>query len=183
MSESGSDGLHLSGVLAVVDRKGDSSGDDDRRQMVVGGQGDHHRRQSFVAGGYSQDTATGRQGTDQTVEHHGGVVAIGQAVHHGRGALGAAVAGIADERSERDGFVSVEFASGRLHQQADFPVPGVITQRDGLAVLGTDSALGAQDEVLRAGQLFGGPAHSGILGHAEDVTAGPVPKHLGSQGE
>ena len=40
-------------------------------------------------------------------------------------------------------------ASRRLNQQTDFPVPRVIAQSDRAAIFGSDSALSAQDQILR----------------------------------
>ena len=60
------------------------------------------------------------------------------------------------------------------HQQAHFPVAGVVAQCQGLAVLGTQSALGAEDEILRSGDLGGIPAHAGVLRQAEEIAAACV---------
>ena len=92
------------------------------------GQGHHHRRQSLVAGGDADDALPRRQRADQPAQHDGGVVAIGQAVHHAGRALRAAVAGIGAEAGERDAAAAPQFLRGGLHQQADFPVAGVIAR-------------------------------------------------------
>ena len=47
---------------------------------------------------------------------------------------------------------------GRLHEQPDLPVAGVIAERDRRAVGGADAALGAEHEELRAGRARADPS-------------------------
>ena len=65
------------------------------------------------------------------------------------------------------------------HQQADLPVAGVVAERDRRAVLPAQPALRAEDQVRRAPDLGGVPAHAGVLGHAEQVAARLAQQHLG----
>ena len=71
-------------------------------QVVQRGQRHHHRRQALVAGGDAEHARARRQRADQPAQHDGGVVAVGQAVHHAGRALRAAVAGVGAEAGERD---------------------------------------------------------------------------------
>ena len=96
-------------------------------------------------------------------------------------ALRAPVARVADEGRERDPTVAGDLLRRRLHLHADFPVPGVVAQRDRASVSGADAALGADDQHLFAGQPVGVPAHPGVLRHAEQVAAGGFHQHLRGQ--
>ena len=92
MREAGAHGLHTSGVFRVFRLQGDSARHQHAGQIVHGCQRHHHRGQSFVAGGHADDAAARGQRADEPPEDRGGVVAIGQAVEHSVGALGAPVA-------------------------------------------------------------------------------------------
>ncbi len=87
-------------------------------------------------------------------------------------ALRTAVAGIADEGRKRDPAVAGDLLRRRLHLHADFPVAGVVAQRNRASVPGANAALVADNQHLFAGQLVGIPAHPGVLRHAEQVAAG-----------
>ena len=76
-----------------------------------------------------------------------------------------------------------KFLGRRVHEQADFPVAGVIAQRDGRAVGRADAAVGAEDQELLAAERGRVPAHAGILGPAEQVAGGTVEQHLGGDGQ
>ena len=112
------------------------------------------------------------QRADQPAQHDGGVVAIGQAVHHAGRALRAAVARVGDKAGEGDGAQPAELLGRGLHQQADLPVAGVVAERDGAAVGRADAALRAEDQELAAAQLGRVPAHAGVLRQAEDGAGG-----------
>src|ERR1017187_10182947 len=73
--------------------------------------------------------------------------------------------------------------SDRVHEQADFPVAGVITERDRGAIGRADAAVGAEDEELGSAERGGVPAHSSILAPAEQVAGGPLEKHLRGEGQ
>ncbi len=62
-------------------------------------------------------------------------------------------------------------------------MPGVITQRDRLAIDVANAALRAEEDELRAEHLGNGPAHAGVLRQAEDVAAGPIAEHFLGEGE
>src|SRR5262249_29061725 len=174
VGEAGAEGLDLARVLALLGREGDAAGHEHARQVGHRGQGHHHGGQALVAGGDAEHAAARRQRADQAAQDLGGVVAVGQAVHHARGALGAAGARVGAEAGEGQGAQGAQFLGGRLHEQADLPVAGVIAQRDGRAVRGADAALGAEDEELLAAQFGRVPAHAGVLCQAEEVAAGGV---------
>ena len=67
----------------------------------------------------------------------------------------------------------------RRDLQPDLPMPGVVTQRDGLTVRRAHPALRAEDEELPASGFRGLPPHSGVLAQAEEVAARAVaqPQH------
>ena len=119
-----------------------------------------------------------RQRADQPPQDHRGVVAIGQAVHHAGGALRAAVAGIGAEAGEGDAAERLQLVRRRLHEQADFPVAGVIAERDGRAVGVADAAGRAEDQELAAAQFGRLPAHADVLRPAEQVAARRFAQHL-----
>ncbi len=98
------------------------------------------------------------QRADQAPEDGGRVVAVGQAVEHARGALRAAVARVGAVAGERHRARRLQLFRRRLHQQADFPVPGVVAQRDRRAVGGADAAVRAEDQELLAAQQRAGPS-------------------------
>ena len=106
----------------------------------------HHRGQALVAGGDAEHAraASGseRISRRKTMRR---VVAVRQAVDHARRALRAAVARVGD-RSRRTARHSqaLQLLGGRLHQQADLPVAGVVAERDRRAVRRAEAALGAR---------------------------------------
>src|SRR5437660_7542451 len=80
----------------------------------------------------------------RTPEHLGGVVTIGEAVHHADGALRAAVARIRAVRGEREAFERAQLFGRRLHQQADLRVTGVIAESARMAIRGAVTTLGVE---------------------------------------
>ena len=62
-------------------------------------------------------------------------------------------------------------------------MPGVVTQRDGATVFGSDTALSTEDEELLAAQFGRVPSHARILGHAEEIPAGGLAQHRLGQRE
>ena len=135
------------------------------------GEGHHHRGQALVAGGDTDDAFSRRVRTDESAEDRRRVVAVGQGIHHPVGALGAAVAGIADEAGERHAAERGDRFRDFLHQETDLEVTGVITERDGFAIGLADPALGREDEIIAARDLVRGPAHADVLRPAEEVAA------------
>ena len=97
------------------------------------------------------------------------------------GALRASVARIADEGRKRDPTITGDLLRRRLHLHANLPVPGVVAQRNRSPVPGANAALRANNQHLFAGQLVGVPAHTGVLRHAKQVTAGGFHQHLRRQ--
>ncbi len=175
------DRLHLAGVLAFLGQQGHPARHDHPRQLVLGGDGDHHRRQALVAGGHAHHPAPRGQRAHQAAQHHGGVVAVRQAVHHAGGALGAPVARVADVAGEGRRPQAGEFLGSGLHQPAHLPMPGVVAQGDGRAVRGADPAQRAQDQEFFRQQARRLPAHGGILGQPEDLAAGGAAQQIGVQ--
>ena len=66
--------------------------------------------------------------------------------------------GSVTEAGERQALERAQLLGGRLHQQADLPVAGVIAEGDRRAVGGADAALGAEDEELWAAELARDPS-------------------------
>ena len=95
-----------------------------------------------------------RQRADQPAEDHRRVVAIGQAVHHAGGALGSAVARVGAEAGEGHEAERLQFLGRRLDLSSDFPVAGVIAQRDRAAVRRAKPAGGAEDQEFLAAELL-----------------------------
>ena len=141
-------------------------------RSCIDSQCDHHRGQAFVACCDAERAAPGGQRTDQTAEYGRRVVAIRQAVEHRVGALRTAIAGIGAIARERNRARLFEFVRRGFHQQADFPVAGVIAQCDGGAVGGADSAVRRENQELFAAERRGIPAHAGVLAQAEEIAGG-----------
>ena len=138
----------------------------------LAGERHHHGGQPLVARGDAEDAATRRERSNQAAEDRGGVVAIGEAVEHRRRALRTAIAGIGARGREGDGARALELVRRGLHEQADFPVPGVIAESDRRSVRRADAAVRREDEELFAADGGRLPAHPGVLRPAEDVARG-----------
>jgi hypothetical protein len=147
--------LHFAGVLSVGGLQGDAAGNQDARQIARGGERHHHRGETFVASGHADHAAPRGQGTDEAAKNAGRVVAVSQRVEHAGGALRAAVAGVGAIGSEGDGAERFELLGGGVHQEADFPVAGVVPERDGRAVGRADAAVGAENEEFLAAESRG----------------------------
>ncbi len=76
-----------------------------------------------------------------------------------------------------------ELARGLGDEQADLPMAGVEAECDGSAVLGAETAVGAEDEELGVEETGGLPSHAGVLGEAEEISGGLGEKHLGRDGK
>ena len=177
------DGLHGARILALFGQQCDAAGQQDAGQVAGSGQRHHHGRKPLIAGGHADYAAARGQGADEAPENRGGVVAEWQGIEHAGGSLRAAVAGIGAVSGEGDGAQRLEFLGRGVHEQADFPVTGVITQRDGRAVGRADAAVGAEDQELLAAERSRIPPHAGILGQAEELAGGTAEQHLGSDGQ
>ena len=177
--ETGGEGLHLAGVLGLLGEQRDAARHQHRRQVRRAGEGHEHRGQPFVAGGDAEHAAPRGQRADQPAQHDRGVVPVGEAVEHAGGAVGAAVARIADVAGKGHGAGRRHRAGGFFHEQADLPVSGVVTERDWRAVGGADAALGTEDEKLFTAEQGGIPAHAGVLRQPKEVAAGHVPQLVG----
>jgi hypothetical protein len=129
----------------------------------------------------SQDAAPRGKRADEPAEDGGGVVAVGEAVEHADGAVGAAVARIAAVGGEGRGAVGGEHASGFLHEQPDLPVAGVQAESDRRAVGRADAALRAQQEEFRPAQALHLPAHADVLRPAKEVATGDGAQFRGAE--
>ncbi len=79
-----------------------------------------------------------------------------------------------------NGALPSRFSSMRrlFHEDADFPVARVISQRNRLPVRSPQPALRTQDEKWIASDLGRRPAHAGILNQPEQITRRPFTQHL-----
>ena len=116
-----------------------------------------------------------------SAEDLGGVVPVWEGVHHAGGALCAAVAGVGAEGGEREAVQAVEFACCGFDHRGEFEVSGVETEGYRGAVFFSESAGGCEDDELLTHQFGGIPPHTGVLGHAEVVTAGAVREEIGRE--
>jgi hypothetical protein len=170
--ETGSEGLHLAGVFAVRRRQRDAARHDHARQSVRPGDRHHHGRQALVAGRDADDADARRERPDQTAQHHRGVVAIRQRVHHAGRALRPPVTWIGHVTGERHAQRAAQLLRRGAHQQADLPVAGVITEGERAAVVLADAALRAEDQDLGPPHRVGLPAHARVQRPAEEIAAG-----------
>ena len=108
----------------------------------------------------------------------GGIIAVGQRVHHSRRALRATVTRIAAEPGEGDRPALAKLDGRLVHEEPDLEVAGVVAQSDRRAVLGANPALGAQDQVLVPAEVGWVPPHAGVLRPAEDIAARQRAEHL-----
>ena len=178
MSISRADGLHFPGVFAVLGHESYSARHQHARQIMHSRKRHHHRRQSFVAGRDADHAFARRQGTNQPSEYDGRVISIRKRVEHARRPLGASIAWVG--AAPANGIAPSAFNSrGRFrHKQADFPVTGVITERDRRSVRRAHAAVSAQNEHLFSKQPFRSPTHSGRLGHPKERARRQLQQHL-----
>jgi hypothetical protein len=167
MREARADGLDFTRVFALRWRKGDAARHDHARQIRGARERHHHRGKTLVARGDAEHAASQWKRPNQSPEHDRGVVPIRQRIEHSMRALRAPVARIADRAGKRHRALLAKFPRGRFHELPDFPVTRVIPERDRLSVGRAQSALGAEDEELRARRKRRLPAHAHILREAE----------------
>ena len=177
----GADGLDLAGVFTLLGRQRNAARHQHAGQVVGRRQRDHHGGQPLVARRHADHAAARRQRPDQAPEDYGRVVAVRQAVHHARRALGAPVTGIGAVAAEGYAAQGRELLGGRLHEQADLPVARVVPQGHGRSVGCADPSLGAEDQVFPAIQRPWTPTHAHVLGQAEEVAARTFPQHVSGQ--
>ncbi len=139
-------GLNLGGIFPFARYEGDAAWDQHAGQIATGCQRHHHGREPFVTRRHTQNAAARRKRSDETAKNNSGVVTIREAVEHRRRPLRAAITWVRTDRGKRDGAGALELAGGGLHQQADFPVPGVITQGDRSPVRRTNAAVRRQNQ-------------------------------------
>ena len=68
-----------------------------------------------------------------------------------------------------------------LNLQSNFPVTGMITQRDGLTIISTNPPVGIQNKICVTGKSSGIPSHAGTLGKPKEIAAGFGTQHILSQ--
>jgi hypothetical protein len=108
--------LHLARILGVGGRQRHSPRHQHARQLARTSEGHHHCGQPLVAGGHPDDACPRRQRADQAAEDDGGIVAIGQAVHHPARALCPAIAGIGASAREWNATKRLELCRCCPHQ-------------------------------------------------------------------
>ena len=144
-------------------------------------QSHHHRGQALIAGGNADDAFAGRQRTDETTQHDGGIVAKRQRIQHAGGALRAAIAGISASAGKGNGAHAFQLARCFRHQQSHFPVSRVEAECDGFTVCGAQATVRAEDEKLGIEKSCRVPTHAGTLGQTEEISRGLCEQHLCGQ--
>ena len=183
MRESGSESLNGASIFAAFGGQRHPAGNQHGWQVQLGGQSHHHGGQALVASGHAEHPHPLRKGSYQTAEDDGRVIAKRQAIEHAHRALGAAITGIGNRGGKGQRLALAKGFSGGPREEANLPVPGVVTQRDGATVFSSNAALGTEDEELLAAQFGRVPSHARILGHAEEVPAGGLAQHRLGQRE
>ena len=183
LRKSGADGLHLARVLAVFRQQRHSSRHQHGGKRSGRSQRHHHCGQPLVAGRYAEHAFTRRQGSHQTSQHHRRIVAKRQGVHHARGALGAAIAGIGASPCKRNPMQRLQLTRGLGNQKAHFPMSGVKPERDRPTVLRAQTAMCAENQKLRIEQPRRIPTHSRILAQAEEISRRLFQQHFRRQRE
>jgi hypothetical protein len=176
VGEARAERLDRARVLALRRGERDPAGDDDPRQVATAGESEHRRGKSLVAGGDAEHPRAPGQGADLAAHDDRGVVAIGQAVHHPRRPLRAAVAGVRAVGGERQPAGVANGFRRRAHEEADLPVARVVAEGHRTPVGLPQATVSAEDQVGRPGRLGRGPSHARVLGEAEDVAARRLPK-------
>ena len=167
----------------LAGRQGDAAGHDGAGEIAERRQRHRHRGQSLVAGADPITPRRQRQAADESSQHDRRIVAVRQGVEHPCRPLAAAVARIRHRRREGQPAQPVELERCLAHEQADLPVPRVVPERDGRAVVVPETALGGEDEELVAPDLRRLPTHAGVLREAEHVARRAVAQELGGQRE
>ena len=170
--------LDFPGIFSFGRRQRDPARHQHARQIAHRRQRHHHCRQTLVARRHADDSRTRRQRTNEPAEYLRGVVAIRQAVEHAGRTLRAAIARVGTKRGEGNRPQGAQLLGRRLNQQADFPMTGVIAQRDRSAVRRAETALSAENEKLFAAQFARVPAHASVLRESKNVAARPVQQHV-----
>ena len=163
MAVAGANRLHGAGIFAHLRRQGDTTRHEHAGEVAEAGDGHQHCGQPFVAGGDAQHALATGQRAGQPAEDGRGIVAVRQTVKHPRGALRATITGVRAEGSEGNRAKGSQPLRSGLHEEADFPVAGVIAQGQRAAVGQPDPSLGGKNEKLPVGCAVGGPAHPRIL--------------------
>ena len=173
--------LHLARILALLRHQRDAAGHQHRGQIVAGRERHHHRGQSLVARRDAEHAAPRRQRSNQPAEDRRRIVAERQAVEHRRRALRSAVARIGARRRERNRAGRLEHTRRRFEQQSDFPVTGVIPERDRRPIGRANAAVRREHQKLFAAERRRIPSHAGVLRPAEQIAGRPLAQHLRRQ--
>ena len=174
MGVAGADGLHGSRIFTDPRRQRHTAWHDYAREVGEPRDRHQHRRQALVAGGDPEHTHAAVQRSGEAAKHDGRIVAVGQAVEHARCALGAAVARIGAEAGKGDRAECSQPLGGRLHQQADLPVAGVVAEGQRRAIRQPHASLRREDQHLAIGGAGRRPAHACVLREPEEIAAGAL---------
>ena len=173
--------LHLARILALLRHQRDAAGHEHRGQIVAGRERHHHRGQSLVARRHAEHAAPRRQRSNQPAEDRRRIVPERQAVEHRRRALRSAVARIGARRRKRNRAGRLEHTRRRFEQQSDFPVTGVIPERDRRPIGRANAAVRREHQKLFAAERRRIPSHAGVLRPAEQIAGRPLTQHLRRQ--
>jgi hypothetical protein len=169
MGITGPNGLYFACIFARLGQERDPARGKDGGQLARRSQRHHHRRQSFVAGRDTDHAHPGGQGSHQTAQHDGRVIAKGKGIEHAGGALGTSITRIGAGAGEGNGIQGLQSNCCFGHQRAEFPVPGVKAKSDGCAIRGAQTAVGAEDENFGTEEFLRLPSHAGILAQPEEI--------------
>jgi hypothetical protein len=181
--ESYADGLDRTRVFTILGRQHDATWHEHARQIAHSCQRHHHGWKSLVARRHADHSRACRQRANQPSKNHRRVIAKWKAIEHSSSPLRTAIAGVGAKRGERQSFQAAQLFRRSLNLDRDFPMTGVIAERDGFAVRSAQSALRAENQKLFAPQFARFPTHPGVLRESEDIAARAVQKHLGSEGQ
>src|SRR5262245_36472874 len=148
--ETCADRLDLSGVFTDCGRESHAAWDENSWKWTVGRECQHGGRQPLITSGHPDQAAPERQRSNEAPKYRGCVVTVGQAVHHPRRSLRSPVTRVADEGGKGQTFELIELLGGGPHQQTDFPMTGVIAQRNRVSVFSPNATLSSQNEKLLA---------------------------------
>ena len=172
------DGLHFARILARLGQERDAAGDQHRGQRACDASA------IIIAGRPLSQVATpstplrvgsermSRRSTMAASLRNGSesIMPVVPCVRPSQGSVQAPAKGAACS--------GLQLARGFGDQQADFPVAGVKTERDGLPIFSAHAAVRAENEELGIEQPRGLPAHAGVLGEAEEISRWRVEQHL-----
>ena len=127
---------------------------------------------------HPEDSFARGQGSDQAAKDLSRVIPVREAVHHPFRSLRPPVARVGAESSEGHKSPSFQLIRCGLHEQANFPMTGVVAERNWSTVRRANSALSAQNQELLPTQLGRAPPHSDVQAQSEKIAARAFQEHF-----